>query len=67
MEIIYNIFNRKISKNLNLIIYINIMKETIKKSYDSPIPREHPPEMIDGRDFFKLARSKLSYDQVTIQ
>ncbi|OUM59087.1 hypothetical protein PIROE2DRAFT_63991 [Piromyces sp. E2] len=40
-------------------------KESIKKSYDSPIPREHPPETIDGRDFFKLARSKLSYDQFT--
>ncbi|ORX55368.1 hypothetical protein BCR36DRAFT_281960 [Piromyces finnis] len=40
-------------------------KEALKKTYDSPIPKEHPPETIDGRDFFKLARSKLSYDQFT--
>ncbi|ORX79106.1 hypothetical protein BCR32DRAFT_294641 [Anaeromyces robustus] len=42
-------------------------KESFKKSFNSPVPREreHPPETIDGRDFFKLARSKLSYDQFT--
>jgi len=41
-------------------------KESLKKTYESPVPREHPPETIDGRDFFKLARSKLSYDQFTL-
>ncbi|KAG4093923.1 hypothetical protein H8356DRAFT_1696139 [Neocallimastix lanati (nom. inval.)] len=40
-------------------------KESLKKSYDSPVLSEEQTETIDGRDFFKLARIKLSYDQFT--
>ncbi|KAG4106379.1 hypothetical protein H8356DRAFT_1323858 [Neocallimastix lanati (nom. inval.)] len=41
-------------------------KDSSKRSCDSPVPKEHQPETIDGRNFFKLARSKLSYDQFTL-